>query len=130
MPIQIADATVLVNDEVVGVLPNTVSFTEGLGEQKSRAVSIGGGKTEQVTSNDVETNYSMVKFEMPVTVDVVKLAKVWKTNGNANVVQITSQNVEGSMTRSFAEAMLTSDYEVNIGSETSLAVEFKTNASI
>ena len=128
--IQLTDAAVLVNDEAVGIIPNSLSFTEGLGEQKIRAVSIGGGATEQVFANDLETNYSMVKFEMPTTPENVTLARSWKTNGNGNVVAIAGETPEGQLTRTFTQAALTADYEVPIGTEANISIEMQANTAI
>lgn len=118
------------NNEVVGILPNTLVFTEGLGEQNMRAVSIGEGKTEQVYARDLETAIAMVKFEVPTTPENITLARTWKANQNQNVVQIAGRTAEGQMTRTFSGAALLSDYEVQIGTETSIELEFKGNVSI
>jgi hypothetical protein len=127
--IQITDATIIVNNETVGVIPNSVAYTEGFGEQQIRAVSIGGGKVEQVFANDLETNYSMVKFDMPSTVDNIKLARTWKTQGNNNVVQVTANNVDGNVIRTFTGAALTANYEVEIGVDANIPIEFMTNSA-
>jgi hypothetical protein len=128
--IQLSDATVIVNNEAVGIVPNSLSFTEGLGEQNVRAVSIGGGKTEQVFARNVETNFSTVKFELPTTPENVALARAWKTLGNGNVVQIAGVTAEGTLTRTFVQAALTGDYEVNIGTEANVEIEFKASTAI
>ncbi len=130
MPIQIIDAAVIVNNEAVGIVPNSLVYTEGEGEQKMRAMSVGGGGVEQVFSKDLETSFSMVKFSMPTTVENIKLAKRWKTNGNANVVQLAASTLEGDMTRTFTQAALTPNYEVNIGTETDIEIEFESNSAI
>ncbi len=128
--IQLTDATVLVNNEVVGIMPNTLVYTEGLGEQTIRAVSIGEGKTEQVFARDLETAISMVKFEVPTTPENIALARQWKGNENQNVVQIAGRTAEGELTRTFSGAALVGDYEVQIGTETSIELEFKGSVSI
>jgi len=128
--IQLSDVTVVVNNEAVGVLPGTVSFTEGLGEQTVRAVSIGGGAVEAVYSNDLESAFSMVKFELPSTPENIALARSWKTNNNNNAVQIIGETLEGTLTRTFSRAALTADYEVGIGADSSVPIEFKAMTAI
>lgn len=128
--IQLTDAAVLVNNEVVGIMPNSLTYTEGLGEQSMRAVSIGEGKTEQIYARDLETSIAMVKFEVPTTPENIALAREWKANENQNVVQIAGRTAEGEVTRTFSGAALLSDYEVQIGTETSIELEFKGNVSI
>ena len=128
--IQLTDAAVLVNNEVVGIMPNSLTYTEGLGEQSIRSVSIGEGKTEQIYARDLETAIAMVKFEIPTTPENIALAREWKGNENQNVVQIAGRTAEGQVTRTFSGAALLSDYEVPIGTETSIELEFKGNVSI
>lgn len=130
MAIQLSDAVLLVNNEAVAYLPNTLSFTEGLGEQQVRAVAVGRGKTEQVYAQNLESNFSMVKFELPTTPENVELARAWKTNGNQNVVQIAGRTAEGEVTRTFTGAALIGNYEVPIGTETNVEIEFHANAAI
>ena len=125
--IQITDATVVVNNDTIGVITGSVKFTEGRGEQKIRVVSIGGGKTDQVYSNDLETNFSKVSFELPSTVDNIASALTWKDNGNENVVQITGENKDGELIRVFTGAALVGDYEVDLGTDGNLTIEFQTN---
>lgn len=128
--IQIVDAAVLVNDEVIPVEANSVEFDEGLGEQAVRPVSIGEGKTEQVYSRNVETNIGMVKFSIPVTPENIKLAREWKVNENRNLVQIAGRTAEGSVERSLSGAAFVGSYTVPIGSETVIEIEFKGNTLI
>lgn len=128
--IQLSDATFVVNNEAIGTVPNTISFTEGLGEQSVRAASTGGGGVEPVYANDLESAFSMVKCELPSTPENINLARTWKINKNNNVVQIIGETLEGTVTRTFARAALTSDYEVGIGADASIPIEFKAMTAI
>jgi hypothetical protein len=128
--IQLTDAAVVVNNEAVGVNPNSVEFDEGRGEQTIRAVSIGEGKTEQVFANNLETNIGGVKFTMPTTVDNVSLALSWKTNKNRNVVAIAGSTDDGTLTRTFTQAALTANYKIPVGTEADIEIEFMANQPI
>ncbi len=128
--IQLTDATVVVNNEAVGVVPNSVAFTEGLGEQTLRPVSVGDGKVEQVYAQNLETSMSTVKLSLHATVDNVALALAWKNNRNQNVVQIAGSTADGDMTRTFTGAALTANYEVPIGTEANIEIEFMANTAI
>jgi hypothetical protein len=123
--IQLVDAMFIVNDEPIVTIPNTISFTEGLGEQDMRAGSVGNGKVEAIYSNDITTKFSMIKADIPSTVDNIALARKWKLNKNNNVVQIISQSIEGNVTRTFSRAALTSNYEVMISTDGAISLEFK-----
>ena len=123
--IQLSDASLLVNNDNVPTIPNSIAFQEGLGEQTMKAASVGAGAVEPIYANDVESKFSMVKFEMPSTPETIELARTWKQNRNNNVVQIIGETDEGTLTRSFARAALTADYEVGIGSDATIPIEFK-----
>ena len=130
MGVQVADALVTVNNDPVAIIPNTVMFTEGLGEQSIRAASAGGGQTEQIYSNNIESNFSKVVFEMPATIENIAKAREWKAARNTNVVQITGRTPEGRLSRSFTQAAILNDYEVPLGTETNISIEFKSNPAI
>jgi len=130
MSIQLSDAAVLVNDEVVAIVPNSLKFTEGFGEQTVRAASVGGGAVEQIYSRDVETALSKVMFDLHTTPANVKLQRAWKANANQNVVQIAGKTTEGDMTRTFTQAAMTGDPEIEIGTEGVINIEFMSNAAI
>lgn len=130
MSVQVSDPLVTVNNDPVAVIPNTVMFTEGRGEQSIRAASAGGGQVEQVYSNNIESNFSSVKFSMPATVENIAKALEWKANRNQNVVQITGRTPEGRVSRSFTQAAILNDYEVNLGTDTNVDMEFKANPAI
>ena len=131
MPIQLTDAALIANNEVVGIVPNSLKYTEGYGEQEVRTISVGGGKVESLYSNNVETSLSQLNFELPTIVDNVALARGWKENQNRNVFQIAGTTPDGKrITRTFTQAAVVNDYDVEIGSDTSIAIEVKANASI
>ena len=130
MATQLADALVTVNNVPIAIMPNSLVFTEGLGEQVIRAASAGGGQVEQIYSNNIESNFSMINFAIPATVDNIAAARQWKSNQNQNVVQVQGQTPEGTVTRTFTQAAILNDYEVALGSETDIPVEFKANPAV
>ena len=107
-----------------------MKYTEGFGEQTVRAASVGGGSVEQVYSRDLETALSKVMFDIHTTPANVKLARSWKANGNQNVVQIAGKTPEASMTRTFTQAAMVGDPEIEIGSEGVINIEFMSNSAI
>tara|TARA_R110000744_G_scaffold196160_4_gene315387 strand:+ start:3608 stop:3997 length:390 start_codon:yes stop_codon:yes gene_type:complete len=123
--IQLTDASVEVNDEPIAVMPDSVNFTEGLGEQTMRAASTGGGKVEVIYSNDLSTGFSTVKFDMPSVIEYIELTKTWKLNGNNNTISINGEAGSDKLTRTFSKAALTMDYEVALGPDGVISIEFK-----
>lgn len=130
MATQLADALVTVNNEPLAIIPNSLKYTEGKGEQTIRAASAGGGEVEQIYANNVESNFSMVSFDMPATVENIGRALDWKVNRNLNVVTIAGSTPEGTVTRTFTQAAILNDYEVPLGSETNVTIDFKANPAI
>lgn len=128
--IQLTDATLVANNEVVGIVPNSMSFTEGKGEQTLRAMSIGNGAIAQVFANNLETSFSKLKFSLHATVENIQSALDWKNNSNANLFQIAGSTLDGDVTRSFTQAAVTNDYDVNIGTEADIEIEIMSNAAI
>ena len=130
MSIQLSDLAVIVNSDVVGIVPNSLKYTEGFGEQTVRTMSIGSGAVEQIFANDLEDAMSKIMFDIPTTVENVELARKWKAAQNANVVQLAGKTSEGTVTKTFTQAALTGDYEVEIGADTNISLEWMANAAI
>ncbi len=131
MQIQLSDMTVEVNNEAVAIIPNTLVYTDGFGEQKVRAMSTGGGGVELVYSNDVESNIAKCNFEIASTPDNAALARQFKVNLNTNGIRIYGSTPDGkTLTRTFTQAALVNDPEIAIGSETTIPLEFMANPAI
>ena len=129
--IPIANPQVTVNNEPWVIVPNTVAYTEGKGEQNVRAGSVGGGQVVQVVTENVESNFSMLKFEIYPDPDYIALARQVKSNRNQNVITVTGTNAEGkTLRRTFNQAIITNDYEVALGSDTTIPLEFKSQAAV
>ena len=126
----LSNVAVTVNNDPIAIVPNSASYTEGFGEQTMRAASIGGASVEQVFSQDLESTFSMSKFEVYPDIETVKLLRTWKSNGNANTVVFTG-SVDGvSFRRTFKKAAILNDYEVSLGSDTTVEIEFKSDAAV
>lgn len=126
MAVQLANPLVTINNDPVAVTPNSVMYTEGLGEQTMRAASLGGGQVVPIYSRNIEQNFGSVTFEMPATIPNIAKARQWKANEDQNVVAITGATIDGTLTRTFQRAAILNNYEVTLGSETNITIEFKT----
>lgn len=122
----ISNPQVVVNNVAVAVVPNSVKFTEGKGDQKQRVQSSGGGNVSVVFTDNLESHFSKVHFTIINTSDNIALARAWKTNGNANAITITSPSSADSdgLNRSFSLAALVNDFEVGLGVDSVLDMEF------
>lgn|SRR5512139_497441 len=127
---QLSNASVIINNEPIAIMPNSLAFTEGLGEQNMRAASIGGSQTEQVFSDNIEMRYGTIKFDIPATIANIAKARQWKQNKNQNLVQIAGKTVDGNLTRTFSQAALLSNYEVPLSSDGKITLEWRSNPAV
>lgn len=127
MATQLSDAGVVINNVGVNITPNSLSFTDGFGEQNVLVQSAGNGKLSTVFSNDVETNLGMVKFSVRSTVQNIALVRSWKANGNRNAIAIIASVAEGTLTRNFSGMAVTNDPEIQLSADGVIDVEFKGN---
>jgi len=123
----ISDPAVVINNESVNLAPGSVKYTEGLGEQSIRAQSSGGGSVSQVFSDDVSTHFSMCKFELYNTIESISLARKLKTNKNGNTITVTGKDptTGKKISRTFKQAAICNDYEVQLASDATFELEFK-----
>lgn len=124
--VAIANPTVIVNNNTVAIVPNSAKFKEGFGEQNLRTASSGGNSVQTVYSDNIETKMSGVTFEVFNTADNIALLRTWKLNKNKNAVSITGDG----LSRTFQSCAFISDYEVNLGSDTTIEVEFKGDPAV
>lgn len=122
----LSNPTVVANNNPVAIIPNTFTFTEGLGEQEIRVQSAGGNSLEYVGADDVTTKMSTFKFEMLNTEQNIASAREWKENFNQNIFSVSEDN----FSRTFTDALLMGDYEVALSSDGNLALEFKAATAV
>lgn len=130
MATQLSNPTVSVNNDAQYVIPNTVMYTEGLGETETRSASAGGDEVEQIFTEKPETKFSRVKFSLPATIENIEKVKEWKVNRNENSVEISGRTPEGDFTRTFIQASIPPDIEVNLGSDTDIEIEFSSKQAV
>lgn len=131
MSIALANVSVVVNNEPVAIVPNSFKYTEGKGEQTMRAASSGGGAVEQVFSENVEMNFSMVSFGLFNDIDSIETARSWKSSKNNNVVSFSGATSDGkTIERTFTQSAILNDYEVELGADTNFEIEFKSNPAV
>ncbi len=134
MAIAFANPQVTVNNESIEIKPNSLSFTEGFGEQIVRAASAGGGSVVQILADNIEDNFSDVKFSLDPTLKLIALARSWKAAPGQNVVAVTGTVTDGTeiatFARTFSKASITNNYEVPLGADTQIDLEWKSNSAV
>jgi len=73
----IATPTIIVNGENIGIVGNSVSYSDGFGEYTNLPQSAGGGAVEMVAFRNITTAMSSVKFSILAT--GVNLSNALKT---------------------------------------------------
>lgn len=131
MAVVFANPQVVVNNIALAIKPNSLSFTEGFGEQIVRAASAGGAQVEQILADNIEDNFSEVKFALDPTESNISNARIWKAQPGQNVVSVTATATEGSVTtsfsRTFQKATITNNYDVPLGADTQIDLEWKSS---
>lgn len=131
MAVVFANPQVVVNNITLAIKPNSLSFTEGFGEQIVRAASAGGAQVEQIIADNIEDNFSEVKFALDPTDSNISNARTWKSQPGQNVVSVTATATEGTVTttfsRTFQKASITNNYEIPLGADTQIDLEWKSS---
>lgn len=123
---QLNNIAVLVNNDIIAYEANTLSYDDGFPEANVRNAVVGGGQTEQIFSEDLATQFGMVKFSLPSTAGNAKLVREWKNNKNNNVVELMSAT-GGDFTRNFTQASVQGKPEVNLSTDGNVEILFHSN---
>jgi len=127
---QLSNLTLMINNVQVAYSANSLVFDEGEGEQTMRTAATGGGGTERIYSRDIESEFGMIKFDIPSTIENVKKKREWKVNKDQNVVSITGRTADGTISKTFTRAALLNRVEVNTGTDGHISIEFSSNPAV
>lgn len=125
MSTQLNDIAILVNNSQVAYTANSLSWKDGFGEYSVRNAVVGGGQTEQIFSQALESKFGMVKFTMPSTVENEANKRAWKVNKNNNVVQLIGPPGSG-FSKIFTQASILADPETAAATDGNIEIEFNT----
>lgn len=116
----LSNPSVEVNNDAIGIVPNSLSYKKGKGDKNVRAQSAGGNSIEAIVTENAETKKGMVKFSLYNTATNQSLLDGWQ-EGNANTVRLS----QGEFTLSFRTMVVTTDPEVQTGADGNLEVTFE-----
>ncbi len=125
MASQLNDLSIFVNNVQVSYTADSLSWKDGFGEYNVRNAVVGGGETEPITSQNLESKKGMVKFSMPTTIIHERLKREWKQNFDQNVIEIVAADGQ-SFTKFFERATMTNDPESSGATDGNIEVEFET----
>lgn len=121
---QLNDITLIVNNEVVPYIADSLSWQDGLGEATVRNAVVGGGQTVSVYSKALETKVGMIKFSMPTTAQSEAWKRQWKLLEDQNVVELIGTQ---GFSKVFTNAAILNDPESSSANEGNIEIEMKSD---
>lgn len=117
---------VTINNELIKIVPNSLTYDGGEGETNVRAASGGGRNSEAVHSANAETFLGKVMFEMFLTPDLDNKIALWKENVGSNSIQIVQRPLGGgdAVTLSFDGSSLMNPIERAASSDGTVSLEW------
>ena len=122
------DPQVTLNDELLAIVGNSVSYTTGDGERSIKAAGTGGGKGVLTISENIETKISTAKFSVFTTVrnsDTIDQA-IKRLNNNVLVIAGTDP-FGNSLRKTFTNTIVTNNPEFNLASDGQIDVEISSD---
>ena len=117
----LSNPSVVIQNETIAIIPNSLSFKIGSGDKEVKAQSAGGGSIEVVVSENAETMISMVKFKLFNTAGNLQRVKDWSVLFSET---ITLSDPNG-INESFRDMVVTTEPERSIGADGDLEIEWK-----
>jgi hypothetical protein len=113
-----------VNNDTIGLVPNTFEEIPGDGEVNVRAASTGGGNAVSVHTQDAQTMFGKVKFSVYPTTDNVSKIRDWKANVAGNTLTAVQRNVGGKdFSIAFKGMSVTNDPPVKAAADGVIEIE-------
>lgn len=122
----LAVVTVEINDEVIEIKPNSLTYKGGLGDINVRHQTGGGEAGTKVITEDAETQIGMVKFTLLTETTNTDRVNTWgrlSRSAQGNVIRLSGEG----FTRNFREMRLITDPEIAIGAEGEFELLFEGN---
>ena len=122
------DPQITLNDELLAIVGNSVSFTTGDGERSIKAAGTGGGKGVLTISENVETKISTAKFAVFATVNNVDVIDQAIKRLNNNVLVIAGTDPFGnSLRKTFTNSTITNNPEFNLQADGQIDIEISSD---
>jgi len=114
--------SLLINGQVVNIVPNSLEITKGTGTKNVKTQSTGGGNTNNVVFDDLSARVSVLKFKIFNTVANMDFIDSIVESDIGNLVQyINAQGQSGSI----SGAVVTNDPNYALGVDGETEIEMK-----
>lgn len=121
----ISDPQVTVNDELWQIKANSMVVTKGLGENSVMGLSSGGSQNSISISQNAETEFSKLKFEVPSDVNHINKVTNAKKRVSANVVVVAGLDPNGNqVTFVQTSAVITNDPDISLIQDGTIPLEW------
>lgn len=125
---QLTEITLVVNNAVIGYIPNSLAFRDGKGEIQVNTNTTGGGAVSVTHAFNIETAKGMVKFELRATKENEALTATWFNLIGGNVLELSDGATD--FAKSFTEMSLISDPEKPINADGNFELVFEGNPAL
>ena len=116
--------SIRVNNDVIGIVPNSFMYTAGDGETNVRAASTGGGNAVSVHTENAESKFSTIKFDVYPTLDMISKIRTWKSQIAGNTIDAIEKGLNNKdFNIAFKGVSITNDPEINAGADTVISIE-------
>lgn len=124
----LTNSQIIVNGITYTYVPNTLDVDPGRGEQDVKATGGGGGASETVYFENVESNIGCVKFELFTRAVDFTAYDLWKALGNLNVILVIDP--KSNLTLTFEGMANTNLVSFPIGNDKTVPFEFKGDPAV
>jgi hypothetical protein len=118
-----SNPSVIINNEAIAIVPNSLVWKKGHGEVNQRVASTGGDAVEFVLSEDVSTKVGVVQFKLYTTKRNIDFIDVWKILSKTGAIAITIN--DGDFVQDFIEMVMCNDPDINASADGEIDIEMK-----
>lgn len=123
--IRLSTGQVVVDNETILIVPNSLEYDAGEPEITVEAGSIGGGKVETVHGENVENAKSSVKFDVFTTADLDEKIAGWKKSIAQIGISFVQKVAGTTETRTFEGMSLVNKVSRKVGADGKTSLEFE-----
>lgn len=123
MGLQLTEGQLVINNEAIAYVPNTLTYKDGKGEIQVNTNSVGGGAVQVTHGFNVENAKSMVKFGLRITKENEARTATFFNLIGANVLEISDS--KSDFAKSFTGMSLMTDPEKAITSDGTFELVFE-----
>ena len=122
MPRAITTPALLVNNESVEIVPNSLSYIRGVGTRTVKTQSAGGSQLTNVTMVNLEEAKGHLKFKVYNTAENESQVRAFQDLFDGNLAQfVTKEGLNGTL----RNAIITNDPEFVLGADQSTEIEMQ-----